>query len=150
MTGTPHSNSRRAAEAAPTTVEVVRSEERLEIGRAVRVSGRAVLRKYVVTETVTQTFQVRHEEFRVDQEPADGTGLPDVGDHPFAERVIEVVLHREVPVVQMRVEATERVRLHVDTVTEHVSVSGDVRKERIDLDAPNAQQASAPGLQTPR
>ena len=33
-------------------VEVVRSEERLRVGREVRVTGLAVLRRYVVTETV--------------------------------------------------------------------------------------------------
>ena len=123
-------------------IEVVRSEERLNVGTVVRVSGRAVLRRYVVTETVTQTFQVRHEEFRVDHEP-----LPDgsragsehvVADGGvFRDRVVETVLHREVPVVTMRVEATERVRVHVDTVTDQVQVSEDVARERVDVDVPD-------------
>lgn len=123
-------------------IEVVRSEERLNVGTVVRVSGRAVLRRYVVTETVTQTFQVRHEEFRVDHEP-----LPDgsragsehmvVDEGAFRDRVVETVLHREVPVVTMRVEATERVRVHVDTVIDQVQVSEDVARERVDVDVPD-------------
>ena len=115
-------------------VEVVRSEEQLRVGTAVRVSGRAVLRRYVVTETVTQTFQVRHEEFRLDEEPlVDGPAVVADGA-AFADRVVEVVLHREVPVVQMQVVATERVRVHVDTVTEQVQVSDQVAQERVDVD----------------
>lgn len=128
-------------------IEVVRSEERLDVGTGVRISGRAVLRRYVVTETVTQTFEVRHEEFRVDHEPLpDGAGAG--GEHvvvdegAFRDRVVETVLHREVPVVTMRVEATERVRVHVETVTDQVQVSEDVARERIDVDVPD--QVDAP------
>ena len=33
-----------------------------------------------------------------------------------------------------RVVARERVRLHVQTVTEHRRISGEVRKERIEVD----------------
>lgn len=115
-------------------VEVVRHEERLHVGTEVRVSGRAVLRRYVVTETVTQTFQVRHEEFRVDHQPIAGGDGAVADDHAFGDRVVEVVLHREVPVVSMQVVATERVRLHVDTVTHQVRVSEDVARERVDID----------------
>lgn len=122
-------------ERALDTVEVVRSEEQLQVGRTVRVSGRAVLRKYVVTETITQTFEVRREEVRLDHEPV-GDDVSAAGHRLFDERVLEVVLHREVPVVHLQVEATERVRLHIDTVTEQVPVSADVRAERIDVEAP--------------
>jgi stress response protein YsnF len=123
-------------------VEVVRSEERLDVGTVVRVSGRAVLRRYVVTETVTQTFQVRHEEFRVDHEPlVDGPRADDadavVDEGAFRNRVVETVLHREVPVVAMQVVATERVRVHVDTVTDQVRVSEEVARERVDVDVPD-------------
>lgn len=129
-------------------VEVVRSAERLQVGRTVRVSGRAVLRKYVVTETVNQTFQVRREEVRLDIEPHDRLDDVDltadsVADAhtaadavPFSGPVVEVVLHREVPVVHLQVEATERVKLHVDTVTEQKAVAADVRHEELDVDAP--------------
>ena len=119
-----------------TPVEVVRSEERLRVGTEVRVTGRAVLRRYVVTETVTQTFQVRREEVRLEHEPVSGTAAE--GDRPaFADGVAaEVVLHREVPRVVMDVVPVERVRLHVATVTEQVPVTADLRRERVALDPP--------------
>lgn len=119
-------------------VELVRSEEKLVVDSEVRVSGRAVLRRYVVTETVTQTFEVRREEVRLDYEPASTTEPADPAVDAFQGRVVEVVLHREVPVVQLKVEATEIVRLHVDTVTENVEVTDVLRRERVDLDGPGA------------
>ena len=133
-------------------VEVVRSEERLNVGTVVQVSGRAVLRRFVVTETVTQTFQVRHEEFRVDHEPltddlrGDNPRTDDdqlVDGRAFDDRVVETVLHREVPVVTMQVVATERVRLHVDTVTTQVQVSEDLARERVDVDDQPAASSRA-------
>jgi len=129
-------------------IEVVRSEERLDVGTVVRVSGRAVLRRYVVTETVTQTFQVRHEEFRVDHEPLVDDGStnserPAVDERAFAGRFVETVLHREVPVVTMQVVASERVRVHVDTVTDQVQVMEDVARERVDIDVPDQLGFSA-------
>lgn len=146
MTATPDFPGHRSADPAssdgsgdrteyhPAAVEVVRSEEQLQVGRAVRISGRAVLRRYVVTETVTETFQVRREEIRLDYEPADSTDSPASGAPVFDGRVVEMVLHREVPVVQLHVQATELVRLHVDTITEHVPVSADLRQERLGVD----------------
>lgn len=45
------------------------SEERLNVGTERREAGRARLRKYVVTENVTQTVPVQREEVRVEREP---------------------------------------------------------------------------------
>lgn len=115
-------------------LEMVRSEEQLRVGTEIRVSGRAVLRKYIVTETVTQTFQVRHEEVRLDHEPLHNSASDPAAQEPFVDgRVMEMVLYKEVPVVQMTLVATETVRLHVDTITEQVPVSADLRKEQLDV-----------------
>ena len=120
-------------------VRVERSEEQLRVGTQERVSGRAVLRKYVVTETITQTFQVRHEEVRLEHDPAPDNATADVNRAPFDSPVVELVLHREVPRVVMDVVPVERVRLYVDTTTTRVSVSEDLRKEQVSLDPPDNQ-----------
>lgn len=115
-----------------TAAEVVRSEEELAIGVERQEAGRARLRKEVVTETVTHTVPVRREVLRIEREPiAEGT-VPAGG--PLAEQELEVVLHRERPVVEKEVVATERVRLAKDTYVEHETVQAEVRKERIEAD----------------
>jgi hypothetical protein len=54
----------------PTTDDAMaRSEERLHVGTERTEAGRARLRKYVVTENVTQTVPVSHEEVRLEREP---------------------------------------------------------------------------------
>lgn len=117
---------------------LIRSEEQVLVDTQVRVTGRAVLRRYVVTETITQTFQVRHEEVRLEHAPAtsnDSGAAPSRA--PFDDGVVlEMVLHREVPKVVMEVVAAEVVRLHVDTVADEVSVSDTIRKEQVSLDPP--------------
>ena len=50
----------------PTTDDAMTiSEERVRVGTATRETGRARLRKYVVTENVTETVPVSHEEVRI-------------------------------------------------------------------------------------
>ena len=46
----------------------------------------------------------------------------------------EVVLHEEELLVEKRVVPKERVRVDKGTVTDEEQISGEVRKERIDID----------------
>jgi hypothetical protein len=55
-------------------VEMVRSEEEISVGTRRRVSGKARLKKYVVTEHVQKVVPVQREEVRVEFEPAEGEG----------------------------------------------------------------------------
>jgi len=120
----------------PTTDDAMtRSEEEVRVGTQQREAGRVRLRKYVVTEQVTQTVPVRREEVRVEREPITDANVGDATDGPaISEEEHEVVLHEEEPVVEKRVVPKERVRLDKDTVTDEVEVSEEVRKEQIEAD----------------
>jgi uncharacterized protein (TIGR02271 family) len=120
----------------PTTDDAMtRSEEQLRVGTQRVEAGRARLRKYVVTENVTTTVPVSHEEVRIEREPITDGNVGDALDGPaISEEEHEVVLHAERPVVQKEAVPVERVRLDVDTVTEQETVSDTVRKEQIDTD----------------
>jgi uncharacterized protein (TIGR02271 family) len=114
---------------------MTRSEERLEVGTQAREAGRARLRKYVVTENVTTTVPVSHEEVRIEREPITESNRDDaLSGEPIQEAEHEVVLHAEEPVVQKHVEPVERVRLSKDTVQEQRTIEESVRKEQVDLD----------------
>ncbi|KOV83274.1 DUF2382 domain-containing protein [Nocardia sp. NRRL S-836] len=110
-------------------LSVTRSEEQLEVGTRQVEAGRVRLVKHVVTEQRDVTVPVSHEEVRVVREPVDGPAR-----NAFAEEEASVTLHREEPVVQKRAEAVERVRLEKDNVTEQQRVTGEVRKERVDVE----------------
>jgi uncharacterized protein (TIGR02271 family) len=134
-----------------TDTAMTRSEERLVVGTQQREAGRARLRKYVVTEHVTQTVPVRHEEVRVTRVPiTDADRGSVVSDLAIRDEDYEIVLHAETPVVEKVVVPVERVRLDTLTVTGQERVSADVRKEQIELDDPtgNARNATAPSPST--
>jgi uncharacterized protein (TIGR02271 family) len=111
------------------------SEERLSVGTRQTEAGRARLRKYVVTENVTQTVPVSHEEVRLEREPITDANIGNALDGPaISEEEHEVVLHAETPVVAKEAVPVERVRLDKTTVTEQETVTDSVRKEEIELE----------------
>jgi uncharacterized protein (TIGR02271 family) len=112
---------------------MTRSEEELAVGTTRRETGRARLRKHVVTEQVQTTVPVQREEVRIEREPITDANVGDALDGPeISEEEHEVTLHAEEPVVEKRVVPQERVRLQKDTHTEEAQVSDEVRKERIE------------------
>ena len=118
----------------PTTDEAMTvSEERLNVGTERRESGRARLRKYVVTENVTQTVPVSREEVVLEREPITDANVGDATSGPdISEEEHEVVLHEDTPVVEKTVEPVERVRLGTQETTDEQTVSDEVRKERVE------------------
>ena len=120
----------------PTTDNAMtRSEEELDVGRTQRETGRARLRKYVVTDEVQTTVPVQREEVRVEREPITDANIDGATDGPaISEEEHEVTLHAEEPVVDKRAVPKERVRLDKDTVEEERQVSDTVAKEQIEVD----------------
>jgi uncharacterized protein (TIGR02271 family) len=120
----------------PTTDDAMTlSEERLRVGTQTREAGRARLRKYVVTENVTQTVPVSREEVRLEREPITDANVDRAMAGPaISEEEHEVVLREERPVVEKEAVPVERVRLDTETVTDQVTVNEEVRKEQIDTD----------------
>jgi uncharacterized protein (TIGR02271 family) len=118
----------------PTTDNAMtRSEEQLHVGTEQVESGRARLRKYVVTENVTTTVPVSHEEVRVEREPITDANRADaMSGADITETEHEVTLHAEQPVVSKETVPVERVRMDTETVTEEHTVNEEVRKEQID------------------
>jgi uncharacterized protein (TIGR02271 family) len=120
----------------PTTDDAMTlSEERLNVGTRSEEVGRARLRKYVVTENVTETVPVTREEVRVEREPITDANIGNALDGPaISEEEHEVTLHAERPVVEKEAVPVERVRLDKTTVTEQAQVSEGLRKEEIEVD----------------
>ena len=120
----------------PETDEAMtRSEEEVRVGTTRRETGRARLRKHVVTENVTKTVPVQREEVRIEREPiTDANRDAALSGGDITEEEHEVTLHAEEPVVEKRTVPKERVRMDRDTITDEQTVSEQVRKERIEAD----------------
>ena len=107
----------------------------MRVGTATEETGRARLRKYVVTETVQQTVPVSHEEVRVEREPiTDASREAAMSGPAISEEEHELTLHAERPVVEKEAVPVERVRLAKETVPGEETVSGEVRKEHIEAE----------------
>src|SRR3954466_1377365 len=120
----------------PTTDDAMtRSEEELRVGTAERETGRARLRKYIVTENVETTVPVRREEVRIEREPITDANVGSAMDGPeLSEEEHEVTLHAETPVVAKEAVPVERVRLDKTTVTDEAQVTEGLRKEEIEVE----------------
>jgi uncharacterized protein (TIGR02271 family) len=112
---------------------MTRSEERLRVGTENVEAGRVRLRKYVVTENVSTTVPVSHEEVRLEREPiTEANREAALSGAGISEEEHELTLHAERPVVAKETVPVERVRLSTETVTEERQVNEQVRKEQID------------------
>jgi uncharacterized protein (TIGR02271 family) len=121
-------------EGAPATTAgegaVTRHEEELRVGKRDVEAGRARLRKWVETDTVSENVELRRETARVTREPIDRPAA--TGE--IGEEEISVPLHAEEAVVEKETVAKERVGLETDVEVERETVGGEVRKERVDVD----------------
>ncbi len=120
---------------------MTRSEEQLHVGTEQVHGGTARLRKYVVTEDVTKTVPVSHEEVRVQREPiTDANRGEAMSGGELTEEEHEVTLHAEKPVVNKETVPVERVKLGTETVTEEHTVNESVGKEQIEMDDESGTQ----------
>jgi uncharacterized protein (TIGR02271 family) len=117
---------------------MTRSEEELRVGKEGTQrteTGKARLRKYVVTEQQQVTVPVTREKVRVEREPITHANVGQALSGPeITESEHEVVTHEERPVVSKQAVPKERVRLQTEQVTDEETVTGEVRKEQIDVE----------------
>ena len=139
---TPGSPSSPGVMAGPEAITL--SKERLTVSLPVRVSGRVRLIKYVETETVTQTVEVRKEKLRVEESPAELTGddqltqtAPEDGSaYSWQPQTFDLILHEERVEIVKTVVAVEKVKVRTAIHTTDQTVSADLSHEQIELSSP--------------
>jgi uncharacterized protein (TIGR02271 family) len=133
--GTRDGDTRRDMRGRGTDEAMTRSEERLRVGTETRETGRARLRKRVVTEHKQVRVPVSHEEVRLEHEPITDSNRRSAMDGPdISDDEHEVTLHEERPVVGKETVPVERVRLAKETIRDTETVGGEVRHEEIEFD----------------
>jgi uncharacterized protein (TIGR02271 family) len=115
---------------------MTRFEERLHIGTERVETGHARLRKHITTEQVRQTVPLTHQEVRIEREPIRAEDAATMtGEDMLTEAESEVTLYEEHTVVTKQNVPVERVRMRVEDITEEITVTEEVRTERIDLES---------------
>jgi stress response protein YsnF/sporulation protein YlmC with PRC-barrel domain len=109
---------------------MTRSEEELRVGKRATETGQARLRKWVETEPVSEDVELRQERATVTRERIDQP----VSGAEIGEQEVDVTLRGEEPVVDKQTVAKERVGLTKDVEVEEETVTGEVRKERVEVE----------------
>jgi uncharacterized protein (TIGR02271 family) len=114
---------------------MTRSEERLTVGTQTVQTGRARLRKHIVTEQQQATVPVQHEEVTLEREPITDANVGAATDGPaLSEEEHAVTLSEEQVVADKETVPVERVKLGTETHAEQQQVTEDVSHEEIELD----------------
>ncbi len=114
-------------------------EENVKVGKRSVEAGGVRLRKIIRTETVQQPVELKREEIKVERVPASGQ---QAGDRAFQEQDIYMPLRREEPVVEKAARVREEVRARKSTAAEKQTVSGEVRKEDIEVRRDDQRKAA--------
>ncbi len=114
-------------------------EEELKVGKRSVETGGVRLRKIIRSETVQQPVELKREDIVVERVPA-GAGAP--SEAAFEEQDIYIPLRREEPVVQKEARVREQVRARKTSQAEQQNVSGEVRKEDVEVER-NQQRKKA-------
>jgi len=114
------------------------SGERLRIGTDEVETGRASLRKHIVTERVTHTAPAHHEEVEVIREPAteENRSLATPATE-LSEATYDLVLTGERLHTSTETVPVERVRLGTETVIEQREITEELRREDVEVIDPD-------------
>ena len=105
------------------------SEEELKVGKREVIAGGMRLHKIVRKEVVSQPVELKHERFVVERVPATGKA-----DHEFEDEDVFIPLRREEAVLEKQSHVREEIRIRKEMVTEKEMVSGEIRKEDVEID----------------
>ena len=121
---------------------LVRQEERFQVAKEMKETGRIRLHKYVDTEPVEQAIHVYHEEYDVERVPI---AADERISGTISEGEQEIILHEERAVVRKEVVPVERVRLLAKRIDEDTTVRDVLRRERIEIEPDQAFSKAQPG-----
>jgi len=119
------------------------SEERLRVGKREVPAGGVRLRKIIRTEIVQQPVELKHEELVIEHVPPGEARVAGTGG--VGEEQTYIALHREEPVISKEVRTREEVRVRKIVQKEQGTVSGQVRKEEVEVEARPHSEQTQPG-----
>lgn len=106
------------------------AEEQLKVGKREVTVGGVRLRKVVRTEIVNQPVELKREEIIVERVPA---GAQTPGQASFQQEDVFIPLRREEAVIEKETRVREEVRVRKEATKEQQVVSGQVRKEDVEI-----------------
>jgi uncharacterized protein (TIGR02271 family) len=111
---------------------ITRCEQQLLVDVEQVESSRLRLRKYVVTEQVTLTFEVSHEELHIDRKTSAAVPMGSGSvDQELCAEELEITLHAQRLVITKELVPVEQIRIVKEVVTTEETITEDLRKEQL-------------------
>jgi uncharacterized protein (TIGR02271 family) len=118
--------------------ELVLHEEELELGKEVRDAGSVRARKRVEQEEVSELVPREFEQAEIERVPAAEGDSGEIETLPDGS--VSIPLLEEELVVTKRVVVRERIVIRKETQTEQREVRAELRRERLEIDAPDPRR----------
>lgn len=117
------------------------AEERLEVGKRLVSEGSTRVRRYTVTEPVSENISLREQHAEIFRRPVSGTGSP--GNVDWSEKTVEVEESHEQPVINKTAEIIEEVVLRKEASDRVETINDSVRRQEVDIDHASRDPLSA-------
>lgn len=120
------------------------AEERLEVGKRLVSEGSTRVRRYTVTEPVSENISLREQHAEIFRRPVSETGSP--GNVDWSEKTVEVEESHEQPVINKTAEIIEEVVLRKEASDRVETINDSVRRQEVDIDHASRDPLSADSL----
>lgn len=108
------------------------AEERLEVGKRLVSEGSTRVRRYTVTDQVSENVSLHEQHAAIFRRPVNESGSPTHVD--WSEKTIEVEETHEQPVINKTAEIIEEVVLRKETSDRVETINDSVRRQEVDID----------------
>ncbi|MDE8558553.1 YsnF/AvaK domain-containing protein [Pantoea vagans] len=117
------------------------AEERLEVGKRLVSEGSTRVRRYTVTDPVSENVSLHEQHAEIFRRPVNETGSPDQVD--WSEKTVEVEETHEQPVVNKTAQIIEEVVLRKEASDRVETINDSVRRQEVDIDHARADHLNA-------
>lgn len=108
------------------------AEERLEVGKRLVSEGSTRVRRYTVTDQVSENVSLHEQHAAIFRRPVNESGSPTHVD--WSEKTVEVEETHEQPVINKTAEIIEEVVLRKETSDRVETINDSVRRQEVDID----------------
>lgn len=124
-------------------VKVPVAEEELEAHKVIHQKGEVHIKKIVHTEMKTFTVPVTSEEVIVERRTIPGGREPEPGEGEFKDSEITIPVMEEEVEIRKHPRVKEELRIHKESHTEERNVSGEVKKEDVEVEGEKERKRKA-------
>jgi len=117
------------------------AEERLEVGKRLVSEGSTRVRRYTVTDRVSENVSLHEQHAEIFRRPVNEAGSPDNVD--WSEKTVEVEESHEQPVVNKTAQIIEEVVLRKEESDRVETINDSVRRQEVDIDHARADNTRA-------